>query len=77
MQEINVTGFVIADLGDPSVGIFDQYWDISGNFVFENESELEEFREKIKELFQWYSGNHKPIVKTAEEIENEEKLYRL
>lgn len=69
MSDIKVTGFYITSYGDPDVGIFDQTWKIEGDFYFDDETQLEEMREKIKEAFEVYTENLG--VETFEEVEQQ------
>lgn len=75
-EQIKVSEFTITAHGDPSAGIFSSVWTVGPEFYFENEEELEEFRERLAELFSDYSGE-KVSVYTAEEIEAENEYLRI
>lgn len=51
-----ITGFYIKLPGDMSVGINDSVWQLEGDFYFDNEDELEEFRARLKLTFENYCG---------------------
>ncbi|MFW6242890.1 MAG: hypothetical protein ACOC2W_01915 [bacterium] len=70
---IHCSGFYILFAGDPSVGIFDETWNVEGDFYFENKEELEFFREKLKETWELVSDT--PIgVESFEEYNERIKL---
>ena len=63
---IHTLGFYVNFYGDPSVGIFNAEWKITGEFFFENEEEFEMFKNKLKET--WEYCHDTPIgVETFEE----------
>lgn len=68
MNEIKITGFYITSYGDESVGIFNQTWQLDGDFYFDSQEDLEKMREKIKETFEIYADNL--AVQTFEEYNN-------
>lgn len=68
-MDIHVTGFRIADPGDISVGIFDQSWHLKGDFWFEDEQHLQQFKDSLVETFWLYAEN--PYVQTYEELQEE------
>ena len=70
-KELFVKKFHIVSASDPSVGIFEQWFDVGYDFYFDSETELNEFKEKIKEAFEWVCDS--PKVYTQEEIDIEEK----
>jgi hypothetical protein len=53
---MKVSGFYVTAAGDPSVGIFSSTWKLDGDFYFDNQEELEEFRKELKEVFTNYCG---------------------
>lgn len=65
---IEVTGFYVFCPGDASVGISDQEWKIDGVFFFEDEKELNQFKDALKEAWSWFSDPI--IIDTIEEKEN-------
>lgn len=67
----DTTEFIIHFAGDPPVGIFPATWTISGPFYFDDTGELELFRDKLKEAWEYCSDT--PVtIKTKEEIGEEE-----
>ena len=62
---IKVTGFHITSKGDESVGIFDARWELSNDFFFDNQEELELFKDGLKQNFENYCGE--VTVETFEE----------
>lgn len=56
LKIMKVAGFYVTAPGDPSVGIFPANWKIDGDFYFDNEEELEEFRKELNEVFTNYCG---------------------
>lgn len=66
-NQIETKGFRIVSPGDESVGIFQGDWDLTGPFFFENKDELEEFRIKLKEAFEYVSDDC--YIETYEERE--------
>jgi len=75
MDIIEVSGFHIVSQGDPSVGMFDAEWEIRNNFYFDNQKELDEFKEELSKLFEGYVGD--VTIETFDErliqIETEER----
>lgn len=69
MQQINITGFLVHYDGDESVGIFPQTWTISGDFKFDSTADVDAFKRKICEAFEWCSDT--PIW--AESLEERSK----
>ena len=53
MKPILTNGFVVTYHGDPSAGIFSQKWTINGTFSFDVQKDLEAFKQKIAEPFEW------------------------
>lgn len=53
-----VSGFYIKVPGDMSVGIQDSLWKLDGDFYFDNNDELEEFRAALSLTFQNYVGEN-------------------
>lgn len=74
-EQIKVSKFYIMSPGDPSVGIFDQQYEVGSDFYFENEEEFDIFKIKLKEAFEWVCEN--PKVITQEEIDEEEAMFSL
>lgn len=60
MAQIKTTGFVITYPGDDTVGLFQQEWKLSGDFNFDDQAELDEFKLKISHAFELCSDT--PIV---------------
>ncbi len=54
----------IYDPGDPSVGIENATWTISGDFFFEDKQEKEEFRQSLKEAFELVTDCPKVMFQT-------------
>ena len=74
---IQVTGFYVTAVGDPSVGINSATWEINNDFYFDNPEELEEFRKEIKNLFEFHCGEVVKVITFEEhqaiiDTENEE-----
>ena len=59
---IKVTGFYIIFPGDPSVGINESQWKLEGDFYFDNQDELEEFRALLNLTYQNYVGDDCNII---------------
>ncbi len=70
---IEIKGFYITEPGDPSVGIYPSMWKLEGNFIFENEGEIEAFKADLQKTFENYCGIAK--IQTIDEIEKLEKEY--
>lgn len=71
---INASGFTVHFHGDPSVGIFPTSWKVVGDFEFEDDPELEIFRKKLSEAFEYVCGEATEVM-SFEEIEDmEDKL---
>lgn len=72
-----ISGFIVTAPGDESVGIFPSKWEIEGDFYFDNQEELNEFKEQTKLLFEnYYCGEIVDIITFEEhqkfcELENE------
>jgi len=78
---IQVTGFYVTAVGDPSVGINSATWEINNDFYFDNPEELEEFRKEIKNLFEFHCGEVVKVITFEEhqaiiDTENEE-MYKM
>lgn len=75
MDIIKISGFYITSKGDESVGIFDARWELRHDFYFDNQQELEDFRAKLKAIYEDYCGQ--VTVETFEEyqklVEDEER----
>ena len=63
---IKVTGFYVTMPGDMSVGMFDQEWKVEGDFYFDNQDELDEFKALLDLTFQNHCGEQ-CLVETYEE----------
>jgi len=68
MKIIKISGFHITTQGDLSVGINSVTWEIINDFYFDNQDQLEEFRDEIKQLFEFYCGGNIK-VQTIEEYQ--------
>lgn len=72
-----ISGFVITAPGDESVGIFPAKWELEGDFYFDNQEELNEFKKQTKLLFEnYYCGENVNIITFEEhqsiiDLENE------
>ena len=64
---IKVTGFYIIFPGDPSVGINESQWKLEGDFYFDNQDELEEFRALLNLTYQNYVGDDCNIITFEEQ----------
>ncbi|MEI7504819.1 MAG: hypothetical protein WCJ61_16210 [Paludibacter sp.] len=62
---IKTKGFNIIFKGDPDVGIFDSMWELSGDFYFDNQQELEGFRKELQAVYENYCGE--VTIETFEE----------
>jgi hypothetical protein len=62
LKIIKVTGFYIIFKGDPSVGIFDSQWELRGDFLFDTQDELEEFRAHLSLTYESYVGERCQIL---------------
>lgn len=60
-QEICINLFLIEFSGDPSVGLSPYHFLLSGDFIFQDASDVDAFKEKIKEAFQ-YCEDDKPRI---------------
>jgi hypothetical protein len=67
---MKVTGFIISAQGDPSVGINPATWKLEEDFYFDNQEELEEFKNQLKELFTNYCGEIS-FIETYEEYQKQ------
>ena len=75
---MKVEGFYITANGDPTVGINPATWELRNDFYFDNQEELEEFRNEIKSLFESYCGEVTNVITFEEEqqmIDKEEHRY--
>lgn len=68
MNQIETKGFVVKLCGDPSVGIWDAYYRIEGQFTFDSKEELDEFKESLHKTFELLSDMGMEID-TFEELE--------
>ena len=69
---MDIKGFRVTYNGDPSVGIFPASWEISGGFSFEDQAELDAFKVKLLEAWE-YCSDTPCFVETFEEIEEQIK----
>jgi len=67
---MKITGFYITAKGDPSVGINESQWKLEEDFYFDNQEELEEFRNELKKFFNYFYGEG-ISVKTYEEYQKQ------
>jgi len=68
-EQIFVEMFYIFIRGDNSVGLWDQEYTVGTNFVFEDQDDLDDFKEYLKDGFSLFGEN--PEVSTQEEIDAE------
>jgi hypothetical protein len=67
---MNITGFYITAKGDPSVGINESQWKLEEDFYFDNQEELEEFKNELKKFFNYFYGEG-ISVETYEEYQKQ------
>lgn len=67
---MKVKGYFIHSSGDPSVGIPNARWEITGDIFFEDEKEKEHFESTLKLAFEWVADS--PEVETVDEFEQQE-----
>lgn len=60
MKEIKITGFRIRYSGDLSAGVLPSVWEITGDFTFDNELDLEAFQQKLAEA--WEYAHDTPVT---------------
>jgi len=66
-MNIRITGFIVRFSGDESAGIFPQEWEVKGDFEFDTLEDLDLFKNKLIEAWEYASDT--PIsVETFEEI---------
>jgi len=75
MNEINSKGFSIKLCGDSSVGIFDAYYKLEGDFCFESMEDLQEFKESLHKTFELLTDMGMEID-TFEELEKSDQYER-
>ena len=68
MKIIKISGFVVSFPGDPSVGVSDGQWTINGDFYFDDQEELQKFKDDLKLTWENYCGENCRIY-TCEEID--------
>lgn len=77
---MEIKGFYIRSVGDPSVGIFPTQWELKECFFFDDDDELESFRNDLKILFETHCTGEPVYVETFEErqklIDDETKMYQ-
>jgi hypothetical protein len=66
MKIIKVSGFHITFPGDVSMDADDTEWKLEGDFHFDNENELEEFKAHLNLTFRSYTGED-CLIETFEE----------
>lgn len=66
MKAKKIAGFYITMPGDLSMGINDVEWKLEGDFYFDNNDELEEFRARLSLTFENYTGEE-CLIETFEE----------
>lgn len=66
--EVYTKGFIIQEASDTSVGIFGGQYTLNGDFLFQDKEELDGFRSKLNEAFEWVS-DPLPSIITIEESE--------
>jgi hypothetical protein len=70
-----ITGFYIKLPGDMSVGIQDSEWKLDGDFYFDNQVELDEFRALLQLTFESYCGESCKVETFEEQqLEIDEEL---
>jgi len=55
-EVIEVSGFHVILKGDSSVGMLDSEWELSNNFYFDNQEELDAFKNELSLMFEGYCG---------------------
>lgn len=71
-KQIQISKFFVTAPGDPSVGIFPSTWTIESDFYFEDQNDLDEFKENILQAFEKAFGDV-TYIETAEEIALQEE----
>ena len=72
-KQIHVERFYILIPGDNSVGIWDHEFILGPDFYFEDQDELNEFKKKLLEAFEYIEENVE--IATQEEIDAENEKY--
>ncbi len=67
---IKTNGFIVTYFGDETVGIFGSAWVLSGEFIFDDKQDFEEFKQKIADAFCLVSDTP-IIVESMEERSSE------
>lgn len=71
-NDIKVEGFDIICYGDSSVGIPDAHWTLEKEFYFDDETHINEFKEKLREAFEVVCAD--PVqINTYRELEEERR----
>jgi hypothetical protein len=70
MKTKKVTGFYITMPGDLSIGVNDIEWKLEGDFYFDKEHEVEEFKALLLLTYRSYCGED-CLVETFEERQNQ------
>lgn len=69
-MDIETKGFIITSHGDSTVGIQTAIWELTGGFFFNDEEELNDFKEALKDAFE-YQSDTRVSVETYEERQAE------
>lgn len=56
-----------ADKGDPSVGIFEQYWVVEGDFNFQDKEDFEGFKKALKDAWEFVADGRVDVFAMEEE----------
>lgn len=73
-SDINVSKFHIIIAGDESVGIPNIRYELGSDFIFENQEELNDFKDKIREAFEEFYDAPVSII-SEEEFNKWEKEF--
>lgn len=73
-KQIKISKFFITAPVDENVGDFPQTWILESNFHFENEIDLDDFKENILQAFE-RAFDINVYIETAEEIALQEELH--
>ena len=69
---IETKGFIIVSWSDPSVGIFERRWEVRGDYIFDTQEELDDFRESLKQTWEQHVDEISHVI-SFEELEREER----
>lgn len=67
MTQIKSKGFLVTYTGDETVGMLPLQWQIAGDFTFDCQADLDIFKRKIAQAFEFCSDTP-IIVESLEEI---------